>query len=59
MQYRAEDHESLFEVLYYLASNTDKRAEMSKNSYNLAMNFDQNVQYKKFTEILKRLSIGI
>ena len=59
MQYRAEDHKSLFEVLNYLASNTDKRAEMSKNSYNLAMNFDQNVQYKKFTEILKRLSIGI
>ena len=42
-----------------LSSDKNKLKEMSKNSYNLAMNFDQNNQYKKFRRILDKVSIGI
>lgn len=59
MQYQAENCQSLFEVLNYLASNPDSRREMANNSYNLAMNFDQSGQYKKFGEILNKLLVGI
>lgn len=59
IQYSAENHESLFQALNMLSSDKNKLKEMSKNSYNLAMNFDQNNQYKKFRRILDKVSIGI
>ena len=54
IQYCAEDCESLFGALTYLASHQGKREEMAKNSYNLAMEFDQHTQYKKFAEVLNK-----
>jgi glycosyltransferase involved in cell wall biosynthesis len=53
IQYLAEDCESLFGALTYLSSHPSKREEMAKNSFNLAMNFDQDTQYKKFAKFVE------
>lgn len=55
LQYIAGDARSLCNALEELASDADRRRTMARNSYNTAMMFDGQTQYRKFLEVLQQV----
>lgn len=52
--YLAGSSQSLADVLDLLASDEQSRKTMASNSYGLAAQFDQNLQYGRFAEFIER-----
>jgi len=55
LQYEAENAQSLANVLQGVASDPGERKLMARNSYSAAKDFDYNVQYLKFVDLVERL----
>jgi len=53
MHFEAEDSESLVNALSVLASERDLRETMAKNSFALASDFDEKVQYKQVSDLVE------
>jgi glycosyltransferase involved in cell wall biosynthesis len=55
IQYIAGDPKSLADALESLAFDGEKRMILGKNSYNLAMKFDQHFQYNEFVNFIEEI----
>jgi glycosyltransferase involved in cell wall biosynthesis len=55
VQYKAGDPTSLASALESLAVDKGRRLMMARNAYDAAMEFDQNVQYLKFVDLVERV----
>jgi glycosyltransferase involved in cell wall biosynthesis len=53
--YEAGNAEDLAEKLEYLVVNQEIRKGMAKNSYNIAMDYDCHVQYRKFVDLVDQV----
>lgn len=55
VQYKAGDSTSLVSTLESLAADKGRRSMMACNSYDAAMEFDENVQYPKFVDLVEQV----
>lgn len=58
IQYEAGNPRALADALETLATDNDRRSMMARNSYDAAMQFDKNVQYLKFVNLVEGLLTG-
>ena len=56
IQYEAEDSQSLVNALGVLVSDKNMRERMAKNSFELAGDFDEQIQYKKAAQLVERVA---
>jgi glycosyltransferase involved in cell wall biosynthesis len=53
VQYKAGDPADLADVLNLMAGNQSHRQEMARNSYAVAMEYDEHIQYRKFVDLIE------
>ncbi len=59
LHYAGGDAVSLANVLTALAQDEKSRREMGARAYELALRFDKNVQYPRFSEVVESLDQGV
>ncbi len=54
--YRSGDPKSLADALSFLSANEELRCRMGRNSYDVAMRYDQHAQYGRFADFLDKVA---